>query len=126
MTVTIKVCPHHWKTGCWPPPPGGRPGAPPPQTDPKPVPTPAQPSQPGTQPYNALYLIDEHNVTNDTTQTVKRNGPTLQRRWVFHHRQVNLKTLNAGELPDVIQLHDQIANPKVNSSFKWEGFMFGQ
>jgi len=133
MVQQLKECPRHWKKGCHPRP-CDNPGKPLPQptlpqpTLPQPTlpqPTLPQPAKPD-QVHNIVYLVDEHNITDNVKQKVVRNGLTLQKRYAWHHRVANLSTFNVPEIPDTIELHEKIGNPKVNPNFRWEGFMFGE
>lgn len=133
MTVHHKnKCPENWSRGCYPRhcdyvPPG-------PPTAPQPAPKPDTAADKGGPPkpvHNVVYLVDEHDVskvdlTLDINNQVFRNDKkTLIRRWAFHHKRVNLLTMNVPEAPDSIKLPDLIADPK-NDIFKWEGFMYGE
>lgn len=120
----LDKCPDHWRVKCWPTTT---------TTTTTTITTTTTTTTTYTKPtpppnptgYNVIYLVDEHDVTGNQNMTPLRNGPTLVRRWAFQHDEVNLQTLNAGEWPTTITLHEKIANPKFNPGFRWEGYMFG-
>ena len=119
MVSSLTHCPAHWALRCYPCECTTT------VKNPKPAdPQPKSSDQPKI--HNVVYLIDEHNVTNKTTVKPVRNGPTIQKRYAWHYSVANLNTFNFGEIPDTIQLHEQISNPQTNKNFRWEGFIFGK